>query len=1446
MSLKKYFSNEPIIDTNEFSQIENSENLHEEYSDNIERYIPEVDYSDPQNFVRFGLAKEYYDNSITRILDYYPYDGSTKEKLEWKNNCIDLDLYILKNLWPKSTGFGLTNAIGDGYTRANNEIGHFSYGQVPEQILFKTGPNIDNYYESSSNITRISNFFVDPYKGNTIEFWLKKDSMVSVPTGTYVQECVIDLYPIYANTIDNRVRLSLFTGTLDNFGAASCNHENIPSSNPNAGYAGLSFTYGKEISGGSDSNYNNYFVENYLDYFVLDNEWHHYAVSFKNEAGTFITIKLYRDGVLKHTDNSLIPSNRAEIHTGSYIGSIGSLYAGIEDNTARYFGKLSASLDEIRIWNSARTSEDIYKYYNFNVGGGSNSDDVITDLGIYFKFNEGITGDSDTDSVVLDYAGRNSNGLWIGYSSHSRQTGSAIIDSGASTAEISDPIIRSNHPSIIELEANLEASGSLYDDQNPNNIYNFVPTWIAAASDDLENNTIKNILQTVATVLDEMHLKSEKVKELKRINYFDNTKYKNNPYLSKTLLSKDFEISNLFLQPSLFEQLNSKDEEISFGEDIQNIKNFIYQNLYNNLTHLYKSKGTKQAIDKILNIIGINSENCKLNLYGDNITYDFKTNNYEEKVTKKKYIKFSTNNEAFIKSNSGTDGIYNFYNGIIQMEVDLFFPKLNDLNSSFFTPNNVLTSSIATLSKTGAGDALELRFVKENYNSKHGKFQLYSAIANDYIETNTLYNVYDNKRFFVSFGIKTDFYFSFYNISQTNYKWYIQAIADGTEEYTESLKSSVFSGENEFSIGYNTYYCDIDIAAARVYIKNHDRNEGITKSKDVNNYGNYFPNENSDFYGINHFPNDKSLLLNWEFDCITGSDASGEFTVYDFSSGSDTPYSENQFGGSLYYNKNIHGYGENFEESSISIVETKYILNLQQKLPENLCDSYLIDITDGDEYSNFKRDLRPISYIYSLERSYFQNISQEMLNIFAGINSFNNIIGEPVQKFRREYKSLNKLRNAFYEKVENIPDIEKYVSLYKWIDSSIEQIIKNFIPLSTNIIEDNGIVVESHVLERNKYQHKFMNYRDKEPKILQNITGIGEMQQKWDGLGIWWESNKREKQNSNQISVQTASSYYNSKNDIYRLNTFINYGNKNHVIIPSNNFITCSAIEFDAHGLDPIPPPAAPDVWSPLSTFDYWDIYTLDLPTDQDIAMEKLYGELNNSILTGSRAGYSGSFYGENYSEASQYPRSSWFSGKRWISRHKSASSSKDICYRFDGINPLSGSNEWTLYTTLVRPASVYHACYYFASKYHHSDGYAYGYSQMAAPLGSGQTFIISYSNYDGSFENLSPPAGSNDLGVAQGTTNLIIFIKTSTNYACYAVRESGYSFCTSLNFILDSWPTSDNLNFLSDGTYDSLNSINTCFSWVSLHSASHSVSQINEVISEINSKQGFSFVPIT
>ena len=89
MSIKDLFRSSDIITSSSLESldrgIESAEYI-APYIEDQERLIPHVDFADPANFAAYGSAQEYYKKSLEYVYGEYPYDGSLKEKIEWKNN----------------------------------------------------------------------------------------------------------------------------------------------------------------------------------------------------------------------------------------------------------------------------------------------------------------------------------------------------------------------------------------------------------------------------------------------------------------------------------------------------------------------------------------------------------------------------------------------------------------------------------------------------------------------------------------------------------------------------------------------------------------------------------------------------------------------------------------------------------------------------------------------------------------------------------------------------------------------------------------------------------------------------------------------------------------------------------------------------------------------------------------------------------------------------------------------------------------------------------------------------------------------------------------------------------------------------------------------------------------------------------------------------------------
>ena len=123
-----------------------------ETNKNFNRFIPSVDYSSASNFAKFGLAERYYEETINRVVNLYPFDGSLKEKAEWRNNSTPLDLYIFDKEYPKTAGF-VNFASGGWGTKSGALNQGYGYPTTVEYIKFfnrAVDNKIENVYDASA------------------------------------------------------------------------------------------------------------------------------------------------------------------------------------------------------------------------------------------------------------------------------------------------------------------------------------------------------------------------------------------------------------------------------------------------------------------------------------------------------------------------------------------------------------------------------------------------------------------------------------------------------------------------------------------------------------------------------------------------------------------------------------------------------------------------------------------------------------------------------------------------------------------------------------------------------------------------------------------------------------------------------------------------------------------------------------------------------------------------------------------------------------------------------------------------------------------------------------------------------------------------------------------------------------------------------------------------
>ena len=647
MSIKNLFDNTRVpkihksVTSDELvDQVESSEFLNAKHNQH-NTFIPPIDFATASNFAKFGSAELYYEKAFERIHKYYPYDGTLHEKIDFENSSSYLDRYVFDNLYPRTNGY--LNFNGTAYISV--------FGGPHTASSGMDGKTLDSTFDESmlydESKKRTSAFEFRGSDGITTEFWFKADNNSGIKTIFHVSG-TLSKGEFYVEQNTSNMKFYMKSGS------SSAVEENFAT--------------------------------------VTDTNWNHYAVTTISSS-TGITVKGYKNGKLsyqKTTSGASYDISHILPRTNSLSARIGNNFTGTKP--------LSGSIDEFRFWKKERTPEDIFNTWFIPVGGGTNKYDANVALSCYFKFNEGITGIASTDKTVLDYSGRINNGVIQSYVPALRETGSAITEKLAEP-EFKDPIIYSSHPDVISKKAEYKSSGSLADYENTSMFLNYFPSWMQE-TDEQNGKQLKFLSQVLGSYFDTLWHQISFVNKIHHKHYISGSN-KALPFAKKMLYDRGFVMPDLFIDATKFENLRQKDDNEIYEKEINEIRNTIYHNIYNNLDIIYKSKGTEKSFRNFFRSVGIGQDVVKLRMYADDSTFVLR-NNYEYKSYDRKFLNFNVNgqNDATIyqTSSATNSNIYipkdSNYTGSFTVQSEIILPKKKTSDEPNYDPFPYLTSSV--------------------------------------------------------------------------------------------------------------------------------------------------------------------------------------------------------------------------------------------------------------------------------------------------------------------------------------------------------------------------------------------------------------------------------------------------------------------------------------------------------------------------------------------------------------------------------------------------------------------------------------------------------------------------------------------------------------------------------------------------------------------------------
>lgn len=1076
-------------------------------------FRPRIIPKDPETFCFFSSAESLYDRAQFNILNYYPFDGTQAEVLEWHSSSTPLEVGIVEKHWPSSVGhLQITNReylnfFGGPQKLLDAEfVGKFQQGETPLRMDFD--------------------------KGNTVEFWMKKggwtgDSKETIfevgahPAGDDSATSARASFKVYLNQTSGSSGSPIFVD-----------------------YRSGSYGFVDEQIGVSLTNTD-----------IADSKWHHYAFRGFQKDGK-LHMDLFVDGKKNHSLSKTVSDSKVLGSADSFMA--GTIGAPLDSGQ----GSFSGSLDEFRFWKGRRTNRELNRYFDQKVFASSLEEQAYTSrLGVYYKFNKKILGDSSLDAIVLDYSGNDVTTRIKKYSSSSRVQTSAIdASSVSSNTEIPDLSLLETDSRVISLQDELIKIGKSYDKNNSNSILKLIPDW---ANDPYGNKELNKqsdfyvLLNLIAEEFDEIKLNIDSIKFLTNRNFDSN-------YASLGEASKALEPINNSDQIDLFTcSDNVKDLDIWPGnridfpqknlekmgfvvdarplelnvkpeDDLENIignvrlsmnpsdvKSLILDNVLIAATSILKKKGTERSFDQLLSCWGVDRDLISFNVYGKNSEADLDKDLKSSKVVKMRAFDFSKSPETslYISSSAAipAPGSTDDQDGDLidqaryisgsrgetvetvcddyTFEGNFIFPPLNtDLDNSEKTS----IFGISSVEKDNE-DYKVLNFLNPNiaeikvnvrrslYDNSAARFEL-TCSAGD-IKTSYINGIYDSSKWNLNVSINksgsaesrfisgsSSSNSNDYQIVFSGRNYVLDSLQDSftetinitRQQYTNFIKSNkmVYVGADREdmtgSVNSKANFKFLNLKAWNVSLTNQEKAD---LSQNIQTWG--VSNLNQ-FMPTGSLARDRSLIFKID---VTGESSipdDGILKIKDFSSGSIDDI--------IKYGERI-GSKYNFASTEISssvrssVLSTEYINTVFSEPIDILRTNEEVKVKKS-ELDKFDINAKDLSRVVSFEKSMYRHISDEMLKFLSGIKVMNNLIGEPINKYRPHYKSMNYFRQRFYENVENENQFERYVEYYRWIDHSLGALLGQIVPASAQVNAGLHNVVESHALERNKYQHK--------------------------------------------------------------------------------------------------------------------------------------------------------------------------------------------------------------------------------------------------------------------------------------------------------------------------------------------------------------------------------------
>lgn len=282
----------------------------------------------------------------------------------------------------------------------------------------------------------------------------------------------------------------------------------------------------------------------------------------------------------------------------------GSFFIGSGTVPSKVIMTLSGAVDSISVWSSARSLADMSGTYNRRIHAQSGL------LGLW-EFNDATPRTpASYGAIVRDSSGHRLDGRIQNFHSGVLASGSFVFDSP-------DPILSLDDPDVVAYVVNAQVTGTLYDRNNQSLIFNLFPAAFSQ-TDSVSADVFKNFALIIARHFDRIKAYVTQLVNLNRVHYGDFDQAPDE-ILDHVAHSFGWELGGGFATADALKYFIGRGvrpgPDGNNGTALLEVKSAFWRRVLLNLMYLYKTKGTRESVESLLRIYGVDNGFVRLKEY---------------------------------------------------------------------------------------------------------------------------------------------------------------------------------------------------------------------------------------------------------------------------------------------------------------------------------------------------------------------------------------------------------------------------------------------------------------------------------------------------------------------------------------------------------------------------------------------------------------------------------------------------------------------------------------------------------------------------------------------------------------------------------------------------------------------------------------------------------------